>query len=293
MPLRAWVTVPPHANFLAEVAAHPAVEALRFNTVFPVAEPRDAVLQRLIGLGKPVWIDLKGRQLRLAEAAVPPFTAVRLTHRINVPLPAPIYFRDGTSVAQVVAIEGDRLILDDGPRRVLGPGESVNIPHPGLQVEGHLTDADRAWIAAAPAESRFLLSFAESDADLALVTALSPGATVWPKIESWRGYSWALAARPAGLMIARGDLYVEVGAPHQILRVTRRLLAACPGAVVASRVLDSLAHTAVPDCAELSDLAWIHDLGGRRVMLGDSVCLKRDTVLAALDVIAAFNEDLG
>ena len=75
------VTVPPHADFVAEVAAHPVVGGLRLNTVMPLrGTPREA-LADLASHGQPLWVDLKGRQLRVAEAAVPPFTAVRLSHR--------------------------------------------------------------------------------------------------------------------------------------------------------------------------------------------------------------------
>jgi hypothetical protein len=47
--VRAIVTVPPYAQFLPELAAHPLVSGLRLNTVMPLAEtPRDA-LARLAG----------------------------------------------------------------------------------------------------------------------------------------------------------------------------------------------------------------------------------------------------
>jgi hypothetical protein len=39
-----------------------------------------------------------------------------------------------------VDVDGDRLILEDGPRRLVGPGESVNIVHPSLEIEGTLTE---------------------------------------------------------------------------------------------------------------------------------------------------------
>src|SRR4051812_19201264 len=135
----AIVTVPPHARFLREVARHPLVTGLRLNTVMPIAGRLEDTLQRLAGLGQPLWIDLKGRQLRVKEAAVPPFTEVRLTHRVKVKTPCRAWFSDGRESAQVLAVDGDRLILEDGPRRVVGPGESVNIPEGALEVDGVLT----------------------------------------------------------------------------------------------------------------------------------------------------------
>src|SRR5690606_24893501 len=108
--------------------------------------PAEAIC-RLQSFGQPLWIDLKGRQLRVASAAIPPYTEVRLSHRIRVRTPVDAYFSDGTEPVRVAAVDGDRLILEDGPRRLVGPGESVNIVHPSLHVEGTLTDTDRAYLA--------------------------------------------------------------------------------------------------------------------------------------------------
>ena len=58
-----------HAEQLAEARQHPAADRLR-------------------GLGPPLWVDLKGRQLRVEAAGIPPYTDVRLSHRIRVRTPA-------------------------------------------------------------------------------------------------------------------------------------------------------------------------------------------------------------
>ncbi|MBK9968171.1 MAG: hypothetical protein IPP07_26210 [Holophagales bacterium] len=119
----AIVTLPPYASFAREVANHPLVTGLRLNTVMPLAgETRREALERLSSLGKPLWVDLKGRQLRVVEAATPPFTAVRVSHRLRVPTPCDVFFGDGREAARLLAVDGDRLILEDGPRRVVGPG---------------------------------------------------------------------------------------------------------------------------------------------------------------------------
>jgi pyruvate kinase len=295
MPIAAWVTVPPHADFLEEVAAHPLVSGLRLNTVMPVAEPPAAVLARLAALGRPVWVDLKGRQLRLVEAAVPPFTAVRLSHAIDVPTPARAWFRDGALSARILAIEGDRLILDDGPRVVLGPGESVNVPHPALRVHGTLTPGDRSWLAAVAArpvgERRVLLSYAESEDDLAEVRAACPGVEIVAKIESRRGLALA-ESTSCRVMAARGDLFVELPAPHHLVGALGRL-ARRPDALVASRIASSLLRDPVPSCADVGDIAFLLLLGFRTLVLGDEVCLSRDTAFGALELVRAVAAELG
>jgi pyruvate kinase len=254
-------------------------------------------LDRLGAHGVPVWVDLKGRQLRVVEAGVPPFTAIRISHRVRVPVPSDAFFSDGREHARIVAIDGDRLILADSPRRVVGPGESVNLVHPDLEVEGTLTETDRAYLAAMAERgwNKVMLSFVERPEDVAEVTALLPGAEVVCKIESRRGlrYAEAYGAAHGRLMAARCDLYVEVRRPHQVLGAMRRIVAADPNAIAASRLFDSLAFHPVPECADLGDAAFLLSLGYRTFLLGDQVCLKHAPVLAALDLLAAVAAELG
>ncbi|HEX4963177.1 MAG TPA: pyruvate kinase [Thermoanaerobaculia bacterium] len=291
MRVRAIVTAPPYAPFLPELAAHPLVCGLRLNTVMPLAEPPAAVLARLAALGPPLWVDLKGRQLRVTAAAVPPFTEVRLSHRIRVRTPADAWFHDGREHARIVATDGDRLILEDGPRRVVGPGESVNVPDPTLEIEGTLTETDRAYLAAMRelGLTRVMLSYAERPEDAAEVRDLLPEAELRLKIESRRGLSFARAHGTAhgGLVAARGDLFVEVEEPHRIVSALRTVLAADSEAFVASRIFPSLAHHPVPECCEIGDAAFLLALGYRTFLLGDEVCLRRDSVIAALNLLQA------
>lgn len=287
------VTIPPHAEFLEEVANHPVVGGLRLNTVMPLAESHEATLERLAGLGQPLWVDLKGRQLRVVEAAVPPFTSVRLSHRIRLRTPAVARF--GDSEARVLAVRGDELILEDGPRRVIGPGESVNIPDPSLEVEGDLTESDRAYLRAMRALGlrRVMLSFVESEADLEAVRAELPDVELVAKIESERGLRAVRSDALGGarLMAARGDLYVELQRPHHLPRALREILGADPSAIVASRILSSLAWEAEPQASEITDVAFLLELGYRWLMLGDEVCLRRESVISALNLLECLLRD--
>lgn len=287
----AIVTVPPYAPFLDEVAAHPAVSGLRLNTVMPTKGPLAETLERLAGFGKPLWVDLKGRQLRVVGAALPPFTEVRVSHRVRVPVPADAFFSDGREYAQVVAVDGDRLILGESPRRVVGPGESVNIVHPDLEIEGTLTETDRAYLAAMRELGLrdVMLSFVERAEDVDEVRELLPDANVVLKIESRRGVEFAreVGAKHGRLMAARGDLYIEVVEPHRVIGALRDLVAADPGAIVASRLFGSLSRSPVPDCADVTDAAFLMSLGYRTFMLGDDVCQRRDSVIAALNLFDA------
>ena len=176
MKIHAIVTTPPYADFLDEVARHPLVEGFRLNTVMPVKGELAPLLERLAGHGVPLWVDLKGRQLRVVGAAIPPYTEVRVSHPIRVETPVDAYFSDGRERVRLACVDGDRLILAEGPRRLIGPGESVNIVHPSLEVLGSLTETDRRYLEAMRSVglTRVMLSYVETPEDVREVKRLVP-----------------------------------------------------------------------------------------------------------------------
>lgn len=283
------VTAPPYADYLQEVVEHPLVCGLRLNTVMPLREGPEEAIRRLQVLGKPLWVDLKGRQLRVVGAAVPPFTEVRISHPIRVHTPADVFFSDGSEHARLVAVDGDRLILESGPRRVVGPGESLNIVHPSLEILGTLTETDQAYLAAMRSLklNQVMLSYVESVSDLQEVRELLPSAEILLKIETHKGLAFAreYGGSLGRLVAARGDLYVEVLRPHKIVPALREIIRVDPNAIVASRILDSLAFNPVPVSAEISDVAFLLSLGYRTFLLGDAICLQREPLLEALNLL--------
>ncbi len=295
MKISAIVTVPPYADFLAEVAAHPLVSGFRLNSVMPLRESHTEVLQRLQKFGQPLWVDLKGRQLRVVGAAIPPYTEVKLSHRIQVETPVDAYFSDGDERVRVAAVDGDRLILADGPRRLVGPGESVNIIHPSLQIEGTLTETDQSYLVAMKelGMTKVMLSYVECIEDVDEIKSLLPNAEVLLKIETQRGLEFAKknGAKFGHLVAARGDLYVEVLRPHKIVSAVKTIIKADKDAVVASRILDSMAYQPIPVSADISDVAFLLEVGYRTFMLGDQVCLRRDSVMQALNLLEEISKD--
>ena len=289
--VRAIVTAPPYATFLEEVARHPVVTGFRLNTVMPVkGGPREA-LRRLQSLGKPLWVDLKGRQLRSVGGAIPPYTEMRISHPIRVQTPVDAFFCDGNESSRVVDVEEDRIILEDGPRRFVGPVESINIVDPSLEVLGTLTETDRLYLQAMKETDlrRVMISYVQSAEDAEEVQSLLPGAEIMLKIESRKGLDYARVHRASQgtLMAARGDLYIEIGRPHQIVSALREIVALDPEAVVASRLFDSLVHHSVPDSADIGDVAFLISLGYRTFLFGDAICLRREPVIEALNLLRA------
>ena len=92
------------------------------------------------------------------------------------------------------------------------------------------------------------------------------------------------------LMAARGDLYVEVDKPHEILDAVKLIVDKDPDAMAGSRILLSLVDKPVPSCADLSELAWLYDIGYRRMLLCDELCLKDQFLSSAVNVFEAFKK---
>ncbi|MFZ0548767.1 MAG: pyruvate kinase [Candidatus Promineifilaceae bacterium] len=291
MNIQAIVTAPPYASFLEEVAHHRIVSGLRLNTVMPLKEEKVDALKRLQSYGRPVWVDLKGRQLRVIGAAIPPYTEVILSHPIEVETPTDAFFSDGNELVRIAAVDGNRLILEDGPRRLIGPGESVNIPHPSLKILGTLTDTDRDYLAAMKSigMNKVMLSYVESPEDVAEIQSLLPGAEVVLKIETLPGlaFSRKYGTEHGRLMAARGDLFVEVIRPHKVISALSTIIKADPEAMVASRLFDSLAYQPIPESADIGDVAFLLSLGYRTFMFGDRICFQRDSIMEGLNLLAA------
>ncbi|MBI3269010.1 MAG: hypothetical protein HYZ53_08305 [Planctomycetes bacterium] len=292
--LRILATLPPYVDHRRFLIEHPLVDELRFNSISPLAESRRDLLARLrreCG-AKRLWLDLKGRQLRIARFAYLPYAYVQLSHRIRVDLPVDVYFKDCVARA-VEVVGGDKLILARRPVRVVGEGEPINILHPSLEVEGYLTESDREFVAAARELGLhdYLLSFAERPEDVAELTALDPDARVVAKIESRRGIDfvrgdYARVRDRVRLMAARDDLYIQMGAwKSDYLPALEAILRADPDAFVASRLLTSLEEAETVSSQDLSDFWLMLRLGYRSFMLSDTLCFREEGIRRALAVL--------
>jgi len=290
---KAIVTIPPYAPFIKEVAQHSIVSGLRLNTVMPVKESLEDLLKRLQDNadGKTLWIDLKGRQLRTVNYATTPFTEIKISHKISVNTPVTAYFGNGRESATLAEVDGDRLIFLDGPKRVIGPGESINIIDPSLVTEGYFTETDLRYIEAAYKTGihDYMLSFVESEDDIAKLTDYDRHANIIAKIESKKGLDYVnnFYKDEFRLMAARGDLFIEVDRPHQILESVENIIEKDKDAIAASRIFSSLAESAEPDCNDITDVAYLMKIGYKTFMLGDEVCLRRESVIGALNLLEA------
>ncbi len=297
--IKAIVTMPPYAEHLNEVLEHDKVSGIRLNTVMPIKGKLEDTLKKINDStkekGKDLWIDLKCRQLRIKNFGVPPFTEVELSHEIEVYTPCKAYFSERGEEATVLEVEGNKLIMKEGPRRVVGPGESVTITHPTLKIKGYLTEGDKKYIDNCNklGINKFMLSFVEQKEDIEELLKYSPNAEIISKIESKKGLDFVKDFSKNSknrLMAARGDLYMQLHWPHKIIDVLENILYKDESAIVASRILDSLSNNSEPTCEDIGDLDNLLRMGYKTVMFGDYVCLDRRSIISALNIFSVMSE---
>lgn len=300
MNLHAIVTMPPYAPFIDDVVKHPFVRGLRLNTAMEIKE-EEGEIERIVRRfqdkmeDKDLYLDLKCRQLRIKSYGNPPFTKIELTHSISVDTPVTAYFDDGREYATVLEVEKNKLFMQEGPKRRVGPGESVNIPHPSLKVAGYLTEKDKEYIKAGSklGVHQYMLSFFEQQEDEKELLLLDPKAEPIYKIESLKGLQYVTKdfSGKRRLMAGRGDLFVELSnstssKPHHIIEAMETIVRKDAKAIAASRILTSFSKSYMPDCQDISDIDSLVRMGYRTIMLGDDVCQEQESVLSALNLLA-------
>ena len=276
------VTLPAVTNpDLADIIAHPQVGAVRYNVGMRTPfSPRDTLdkIEKITRIEKKLlWVDLKGRQLRIVRWADPDYGEMELNHSLSVDLPATVVFRGGFR-STIVGIEGNKIYIAPNPKEALGAGQAVNILGRNLVIDGYLTDTDVAYIKAAGelGLNHFMLSFAESESDIASVVNINPKADVVLKIESSLGVSLVNRFDPrqwknCRLMAARDDLMIQLNAsPSYMLRAVKRIIERDKTAIAASHLLTSLQHGPV-SAADLSDLYLLYQWGYRDFLLSDTI----------------------
>jgi pyruvate kinase len=186
----------------------------------------------------------------------------------------PIWFDDGKIGGYIDHVEHDHLVVvvdDVRPGGAnLRSGKGINVPDTELAIEA-LTDKDLEDLLFVAAHADIVnLSFVREVADvyrlqdeLRQLDAAQLGIVL--KIENARAFEnlpalllAAMASEHVGVMIARGDLAVEVGF-ERLAEVQEEIMWACEAAHVpviwATQVLETMALTGRPSRAEVTDAA--------------------------------------
>lgn len=262
-------------GLIEKMCAHSIVDGMRYNVGIRTSYSPLNVLSYLkkVANGKKLWVDLKGRQIRITKWADPTYGDIELTHEIEVDLPARVFFRGG-QWSSIVEVDGNKIMVDPDPKEAIGAGQAINIIGQNLKIKGdYLTEMDKQHIIAAKQLGihDYMLSFVEQDSDLEDVKLLDPDAKMVLKIESLKGLAY-VPHTTANLMAARDDLMINIGENKaEIINALKLIIEKDPEAMVASCILTSRILT----MADISDLALLHNMGYKHYVLSDDVSHNR------------------
>ena len=220
---------------------------------------------RLGKLSEPIIV-LKGDTIKLSS--IPHTDCIVVTYEDlpnDVKVGQTLLVDDGLVGLKVQAVEGGVIhteVINDG---VIRSSKGINLVGGGLNA-GALSESDKEWIAFA-CEQRvdYLgLSFVRDTADFESVKAISSKYPYSPrmiaKIERQEAIDNLddIIEASDGIMVARGDLAVEVGHQSVPLLQKRMINSAryhSKPVIVATQMLESMVNAPVPTRAEVSDVA--------------------------------------
>lgn len=266
------------------------IDEVRFNSGVNELLTVREIIQKLKILEewykKKIWLDLKGRQLRVNAWADPFYEAVELNHEIEIEYPAKIIFRGGNA-SNIVHTLRNKIVLDRPPERAVGKGQSVNILAKSLEIKGYLTEHDKELITLSRLYglNNYMASFVENNSDLEEIYNLNQGAKVIAKIESVKGLDF-IRSSGIHLMAARDDLYIETGQKIAMLKYLKEIIQKDKDAICASRIFHSLNIGYNVSLADYEDLELMYSYGYRNFMLGDEI--RGPKLVKALDAWRSF-----
>jgi pyruvate kinase len=266
------------------------VDLFRINFSHGVNEEHDAILMAIRrveqDLGRPIGIlgDLCGPKIRVG--AMESGGAMLVEGRTLIIQREPVEGnaeRISTTLAELIdqALPGQTILLDDGKLRLqvaeaghadrlvcrvergglLSSGKGVNLPHTALTVST-LTEKDRAdiaWIAARDFDY-VAQSFVCSPRDIEELRALLADAgrplPIIAKIEKPQAMAAieAIVATADAIMVARGDLGVEMDLPSVPVAqktIARHCALQAKPCIIATQMLESMTGHATPTRAEV------------------------------------------
>lgn len=280
-------------DLMEKIISHPLICAVRYNTGYYSPYSATETLKRITFLTekykKKLWIDLEGRQLRVAEWSYPVLGGpVILNREIKIIGPAQINFRRDPKWYNVCGTGGREVFLDQMPTSAIGRGQTVNILGKNVIVPGaYLIGNDHEFIHAACELGvfNFMLSFFEKiiDAYEVVKIAVGSGASkeqldLCLKIESLKGYK-IICGLPSSffqkkhLMAACDDLFTNLhGATQKSILLLKKIIEHDSEAIRASKIFSGLEKDGFVNLSEWSDLYLMRQLGYQHFMLSDGIC---------------------
>ncbi|WP_126976845.1 pyruvate kinase [Frigidibacter oleivorans] len=271
------------AEAWAAMIAHLRAAEAEFGRKVPVSMDLAGPKIRIAGVDRAEGLRLKPGDrfgLALHPAAVPQLPVALLSHAQlfdHMPPGQPVWINDGKLRAEVTErpSEGSALLTVTGARakgEKLKPEKGVNLPGADLSIPA-LTDEDRANLPFVAEHADIVsFSFVQTAADVDdLVAALAPLRAGRPLPAIMLKIETPLAVRnlpdlilraggaaPVAVMIARGDLAVEIGF-ERLSEMQEEILWLCEAAQVpavwATQVLEGLVKDGQASRAETTDAA--------------------------------------
>jgi len=299
------VTLWPSFPHFKRFANDKRITGIRLNSAMMSNPELDSELELIknTSVSNSLFFDVKGRQMRVTEV-IPnkEKLIIKLNHPIQVKTPCVVLFKAGADEALLDHLEdnGETLVFDGGPRYKVIPGESLHIRDKSLNIMGNIfTPQELLKIEKVKAAGfkKYFLSYVEKQSDIdQFLELVGKDSEIWLKIESIPGMNFVAKDFKKKdnlvLVAARGDLFVELDKPHHMIDALRLIIDEDPEACVGSRLLLSVITSPVPSCADLLEIAWLHDVGYHRMMLCDEICLKENLLASAVAVFDGVKKDL-
>ncbi len=283
------------------------MDCARINTAHGDFSQYESIIRMVRKTGEmPVMIDVKGPEIRVraekeiviaadgkvlfcfAKGELPYFS---FDFSKSLALGDAIFFDNGSIEGKVVEIKkgrGASVLLSFAEACTIKPNKGVNVPGKKLKMLS-LSEKDRECVKFAIKNklSFIALSFTRNKDDLRGLKKLIGNApiAVIAKIENQEGLDNIdeIIAESDGIMVARGDLGVEIPA-SKIPLLQKMMIQKCNNAgkivIVATQMLESMTSSPKPTRAEVSDVANAVEDGADAVMLSGETATGRYPVKA-------------
>lgn len=271
-------TAPPLTDIKAieEIVSNKYIMGIRWNSgiVTPYSEYETLnILKQITNkFNKKLWLDLKGRQLRVIEWGNPLYSSIKVNHSFVTTFPAQIVLR-GEDPLNIVKVDRNEIFVHPLPKHSVGAGQSVNILAEDVQIVDYLTEKDKTYLSLCRILNipDIMASFVESTDDISEIRTIYPESNIVCKIESKKGVEAIPTLSSNQLMAARDDLYVEVNNYYDMIKALRLIIQNDKNAICASRIFSGLKHSSKPSFSDFEDLENMYQMGYRTFMLCDNV----------------------
>lgn len=291
-----WATLPSLdcVDKVVSVFSNPRITRVRFDTAtISMYTPEEAVCilnDYAHKLNKILWVEVKGRQLRVVKWTDTFNNSIEINRKIQVKLPAQVVLPGGEKVNIIKVENGSVLYVDPIPNGVLKTGQTVQILARKLDVlDGYLTEEDKHYLDVCnnAGIKNIIASCVENQSDVDEILSYVPDAQILPRIESKNGIKlvkFRQLINSVGIMVDRENLYLQLMQSYEILDFLRLLISKEVNAVCAFKLFDSLLDYEKPSMADYSDMELMYSMGYRNFMLSEEICTRAfDNVMITLN----------